>query len=165
MHTIAPEDIHRSPVPIRTTMISLDIQLYGVCGRQSRKTLQQINQNMQTLLNAGNRPLSKQEKQGDDEMTYDNRLQQILNTKLTRINAFICGDEGVAHADRQYSTWVAAGLMVQHPWFDQSWWNWVGSAAARVASRASIRATVGPSIPFRQRAHRGARPAPTPQPL
>ena len=112
MHTIAPEDIHRSPVPIRTTMISLDILLYGVCGRQSRKTLQQINQNMQTLLNAGNRPLSKQEKQGDDEMTYDNRLQQILNTKLTRINAFICGDEGVAHADRQYSTWVAAGLIV-----------------------------------------------------
>ena len=45
-------------------------------------------------------------------MTYDNRLQQILNTKLTRIDAFICGDEGVAHADRQYSTWVAAGLIV-----------------------------------------------------
>jgi len=46
MHTIALEDIHRSPVPIRTTMISLDIQLYGVCGRQSRKTLHQISQNM-----------------------------------------------------------------------------------------------------------------------
>ena len=66
--------------------------------------LQQISQNIQTLLNAGNRncPLSKQEKQGDDEMTYDNHLQQILNTKLTRINAFLCGDKGVAHADCQY---------------------------------------------------------------
>ena len=76
--------------------------------------LQQISQNIQTLLNAGNRncPLSKQEKQGDDEMTYDNHLQQILNTKLTRINAFLCGDEGVAHADRQYSTWVTTGLIV-----------------------------------------------------
>jgi hypothetical protein len=108
MHTIAPEDILRSPVPIRTTRLKLDVQLYGVCGRQSRETLEQISQYMETLRNAGNRP----EKQADDIVTYDNPLQQILGTKLTTINAFLCGEEGVAHADRQYSTWVAAGLIV-----------------------------------------------------
>ena len=86
-----------------TKHLFLDIQLYGVCGRQSRKTLQQISLYMETLRNAVNRP----EKLGGDD-----RLQQIMDTKPTRINAFICGDEGVAHADRQYSTWVAAGLIV-----------------------------------------------------
>jgi hypothetical protein len=108
MHTIAPEDILRSPVPIRTSRLKLDVQLYGVCGRQSRETLQRINQYMEILRKAGNRP----EKQAIDEVVYDNRLQQILGTKLTMINAFLCGDEGIAHADRQYSTWVAAGLIV-----------------------------------------------------
>jgi hypothetical protein len=108
MHTIAPEDVLRSPIPIRTTRLKLDVQLYGVCGRQSRKTLEQISRYMETLRNAGNRP----EKQAGDEVNYDNRLQQILGTKLTTINAFLCGDEGIAHADRQYSTWVAAGLIV-----------------------------------------------------
>jgi len=58
---------------------------------------------METLRNAVNRP----EKLGGED-----RLQQIMDTKPTRINAFICGDEGVAHADRQYSTWVAVGLIV-----------------------------------------------------
>ncbi len=108
MHTISPGDILRSPVPIHTTRIRLNVMLYGVCGRQNGEALRQISQNMETLRNAGNRPQAP----GSDDAVYDNRLQLILDTKLTRVNAYLCGDGGVVHADRQYSTWVAAGLAV-----------------------------------------------------
>jgi len=129
MHTILPEHASvgtparqrpRQPIQIQSTELSLDVMIYGVCGRQSRKTLLNIHENMEILRNAGNRP-----NYDNDEVViiYDNRLESLLDTVLARrVNEIIChvannDDEKGSMSpqpsfDRQYATWVAAGLVV-----------------------------------------------------
>jgi hypothetical protein len=60
MHTILPEHAlvgvparqrPRQPTQIQSTELSLDVMIYGVCGRQSRKTLLKIHENMEILRN------------------------------------------------------------------------------------------------------------------
>jgi hypothetical protein len=56
----------------------LEVMIYGVCGRQSRKTLLKIHDNMEILRNAGNRPTHHGNDKGIQEVAYDNRLQSLL---------------------------------------------------------------------------------------
>jgi hypothetical protein len=99
--------------------------IYGVCGRQSRKTLLKIHDNLEKLRNAGNRPTNHGNDKGIQEVAiiYDNRLQSLLDTKLVRkVNEVICNfvnndneQDSTSFQpsfDRQYATWVAAGLVV-----------------------------------------------------
>jgi hypothetical protein len=130
MHTILPEHASvgvparqrpRQPIQVQSTQLSLDVMIYGVCWRQSRKTLLKIHENMEILRNAGNRP-----DYDNDEVViiYDNRLESLLDTVLARkVNEVIChvanndNDHLVTlhpqqSFDRQYGTWVTAGLVV-----------------------------------------------------
>jgi len=98
--------------------------IYGVCGRQSRKTLLKIHENMEILRSAGNRPTNHGNDKGIQEIfIYEIRLQSLLDTVLARkVNEIICcvannDDEQGSMSpqpsfDRQYATWVAAGLVV-----------------------------------------------------
>jgi hypothetical protein len=80
---------------------------------------------MEILRNAGNRPTNHGNDKGIQEVAiiYDNRLQSLLDTKLVRkVNEVICNfvdndnEQGSTSFqpsfDRQYATWVAAGLVV-----------------------------------------------------
>ena len=133
MHTKLPEHASvgvparqrpRQPIQIQSTQLSLDVMIYGVCGRQSRKTLLKIHENMEILRSAGNRPTNHGNDKGIQEIfIYENRLQSLLDTVLARkVNEIICcvannDDEQGSMSpqpsfDRQYATWVAAGLVV-----------------------------------------------------
>ena len=103
----------------------LNVMIYGVCGRQSRKTLLKIHEKMEILRSAGNRPTNHGNDKGIQEIfIYENRLQSLLDTVLARkVNEIICHvvDNDNDHLvtlhqqhffDRQYATWVAAGLVV-----------------------------------------------------
>ena len=133
MHTIMPEHASvgvparqrpRQPIQIQSTQLALDVMIYGVCGRQSRKTLLKIHENMEILRSAGNRPTNHGNDKGIQEIfIYENRLQSLLDTVLARtVNEIIChvanndNEQGSMSPqpsfDRQYATWVAAGLVV-----------------------------------------------------
>jgi hypothetical protein len=132
MHTILPEHAYvgaptrqrpKQPIQIQSTQLSLEVMIYGVCGRQSSKTLLKIHENMEILRNAGNLPTNNDYDKGIQEVAYDNRLQSLLEMKLVRkVNEVICNfvnndnEQGSTSFqpsfDRQYATWVAAGLVV-----------------------------------------------------
>jgi hypothetical protein len=135
MHTILPEHASyveapawqrpKQPIQIQSSHLSLDVMIYGVCGRQSSKTLLKIHENMEILRNAGNRPTNHGNDKGIQEVAiiYDNRLQSLLEMKLVmKVNEVICNfvnnddEQGSISSepsfDRQYATWVAAGLVV-----------------------------------------------------
>ena len=111
-------------IQIQSTQLSLDVMIYGVCGRQSRKTLLKIHENMEILRSAGNCPTNHGNDKGIQEIfIYENRLQSLLDTVLARtVNEIIChvanndNEQGSMSPqpsfDRQYATWVAAGLVV-----------------------------------------------------
>jgi hypothetical protein len=66
MHTILHEHAYigaparqrpKQPIQIDISQLSLDVMIYGVCGRQSRKILLKIHENMEILRkNAGHCP-------------------------------------------------------------------------------------------------------------
>jgi hypothetical protein len=132
MHTILPELVGaparqwlKQPIQIQSSQLSLDVMIYGVCGRQSRKTLLKIHDNLEILQNAGNCPTNHGNDKEIQEMaiTYDNHLQSLLEMKLVRkvnivtFNLVNNDDEQGSTSpqpsfDCQYATWVAAGWVV-----------------------------------------------------
>lgn len=93
---------------VHTQQFPLDIMLYGICSQHSRNTLYQIQVNKEAFRRAGNFVRVQ------DEGRHDTSLQRILETKLSRIDNVLCGENLMDEhtADPQYSTWVAAGLIV-----------------------------------------------------
>ena len=76
MHTILPEHalvgaparLPKRPIQIQSSHLSLEVMIYGVCGRQSRKTLLKIHDNLEKLRNAGNRPTNHGNDKGIQEV-------------------------------------------------------------------------------------------------
>ena len=106
MHTI--DSNSSAPINVLTDdTIQLDVMVYGICARQSKESLQQIQTKKKLLLDAGN----TSDEISAETYEYSNYLQLILKTKLTRVNNFICGDNVRMKHDQQIATFVAAGLV------------------------------------------------------
>mmetsp|Transcript_7166 Transcript_7166/g.15510 ORF Transcript_7166/g.15510 Transcript_7166/m.15510 type:complete len:289 (-) Transcript_7166:50-916(-) len=111
MHVISPDDIQDNqrdgtPIPIHTERIPLDVMIYGICGEPNE--VKRIHENKQFLSMSG----YPRQQQNTSEIFYNNRLQMILDTKLRRIDRFLCVDGDSVNDDLQLATWVATGLIV-----------------------------------------------------